>query len=154
MSTTTPATRTTRSPSTTASTAAARGQMPASWTHAAPSLNGTLLWNAARRTKEDLANTISALISLKVCNSINFSDRKLDKKHLGLWVSKNLFVLMRHLYSFYFRRLFRKKCCLPFEWHRVADQKSPGMPKQLHKVQKVCSFHMDGKWAQGQHWYL
>ena len=78
-STTTPATRATRSPTTTASTAAARGQMPASWTHAAPSLNGTLLWNAAQRTKEDLANTISALISLKVCNSINFSDQKLDK---------------------------------------------------------------------------
>ena len=42
MSTTTPATRTTRSPSTTASTAAARGQMPA-WTHAVPSWNGTPL---------------------------------------------------------------------------------------------------------------
>ena len=55
--------------------------MPASWswTHAAPSLNGTLLWNAAQRTKEDLANTISALISLKVCNSMTFKDQKLDK---------------------------------------------------------------------------
>ena len=53
--------------------------MPASWTHAAPSWNGTPLWNAAQRTKEDLANTISALISLKVCNSINFLDRKHDK---------------------------------------------------------------------------
>ena len=76
---------------------------------------------------------------------------------LTFWIGnmiKILGILMRLLYSFYFRRLFRKKCCLPFEWHRVADQKSPGMPKQLHKVQKVCSFHMDGKWAQGQHWYL
>ena len=67
-STITPATRATRSPTTTASTAAARGQMPASWTHVAPSWNGILRGNAALRTKEDPVNTISALISLKVRN--------------------------------------------------------------------------------------
>ena len=64
---TTPATRATPSPTTTASTAAAPGQMPACWTPAAPSWSGILLWNAALRGREDPVNTISALISLKVC---------------------------------------------------------------------------------------
>ena len=71
---TTPATRATPSPTTTASTAAAPGQMPACSTHAAPSWNGILLWNAALRGREGPVNTISALISLKVCYSITFSD--------------------------------------------------------------------------------
>ena len=64
---TTHVTRAIPSRTTTASTAAAPGQMPACWTHAAPSWSGILLWNAALRGREDPVNTISALISLKVC---------------------------------------------------------------------------------------
>ena len=86
--------------------------MPASWswTHAAPSLNGTLLWNAAQRTKEDLANTISALISLKVCNSMTFTDQKLDnEKYWGLRSSTNLFDFDASLILFLFQTAVSKK---------------------------------------------
>ena len=64
---TTPATRATPSPTTRVPTAAAPEQMPACWTPAAPSWSGILLSIAAPNSKENLANTRSALISMKVC---------------------------------------------------------------------------------------
>ena len=75
-STITPATRATRSPTTTANTAAAQGQMPVSWTRAAPSWNGILLWNAALRTKGNLANMTSAPISLWVSDFFSIENLK------------------------------------------------------------------------------
>ena len=76
---TTPATRATPSPTTRVPTAAAPGQMPACWTHAAPSWNGIHLSTAAPRSKENLANTRSALISLKASKFKYFVSGSLNK---------------------------------------------------------------------------
>ena len=74
MSTITLAMEVTPSPTTMASTAAAQRQAPVLWIPVATSWNGILLRTAALKSIDDLANTKSALITLKVSEILDVYD--------------------------------------------------------------------------------